>query len=73
MNAIESIEIAIRGLSEPEKWSLLQRSDAERATAWDNQISADAAAGKLDAPIAEARSCIQSGQVRPLDEIFRNP
>ena len=49
MNALESIEMAIRELSEPERWSLLQRFDAELTTAWDGQIAADSAAGRLDA------------------------
>ena len=73
MNALESIEMAIRELSEPERWSLLRRFDAELTSAWDGQIAADSAAGRLDALIAEARDHIRTGQARPLDEILRHP
>lgn len=37
---------------------------------WDRQMKADAAAGRLDRLIEDARSAIVAGQCRPMEELL---
>jgi len=66
MSTIEAVEIAIRQLP-PNDLAAFRRWFAEfDAVAWDKQIDADAAAGKLDALAAEAVAEYRSGKAREL-------
>ncbi|MGD1858931.1 MAG: hypothetical protein ACFB0E_03045 [Leptolyngbyaceae cyanobacterium] len=40
--------------------------------AWDRQIAADAAAGKLDGLVVQAEADIANGNRRDLDEVLRD-
>lgn len=66
MSEVQEIEQAIERLSS-QKLAELRRWFAEfDANAWDEQIEADAAAGKLDALADEALAEYHSGQAREL-------
>ncbi|MDK9726322.1 MAG: hypothetical protein OEL88_15760 [Sterolibacteriaceae bacterium MAG5] len=66
MSSVEAIETAIRQLP-PADLAEFRRWFAEfDAAAWDKQIEADAAAGKLDALVAEAVAEYDAGQAREL-------
>lgn len=66
MTAIETLEAAVSQLP-PRDLAEFRRWFAEfDAAAWDRQIEADAASGKLDALAAEALSDYKSGQAREL-------
>ncbi|MBI4984782.1 MAG: hypothetical protein HZC24_05420 [Rhodocyclales bacterium] len=66
MSAVEAIEVAIRELP-PNDLAEFRRWFAEfDAAAWDKQIEADAAAGKLDRLAAEAVAEYGAGQAREL-------
>lgn len=66
MTTIESLERAVAGLP-PADLAEFRRWFAEfDAAAWDAQIEADAAAGKLDALAAEALSEYRAGKAREI-------
>ena len=66
MNIVESIEREIEKLS-PAELAQLRRWFAEfDAEAWDAQIEADAAAGKLDTLAAEALAEYEAGKAREI-------
>lgn len=66
MTTIETLEAAVSQLP-PHDLAEFRRWFAEfDAAAWDQQIEADAAAGKLDALAAEALAEYDSGQAREL-------
>lgn len=66
MTNIETLEAAVSQLP-PRDLAEFRRWFAEfDAAAWDRQIEADAASGKLDALAAEALSDYESGQAREL-------
>lgn len=66
MSEVQEIEQAIERLSS-QKLAELRRWFAEfDADVWDEQIEADAAAGKLDAFADEALADYHSGQAREL-------
>jgi len=66
MSTIESIKHEIETLS-PAELAQLRRWFAEfDAKAWDAQIEADAAAGKLDALAAEALAEYEAGKAREI-------
>jgi hypothetical protein len=72
MSTVQSIEHAIHELTVAEQWNLLRRFDAELWSAWNDQIAADLAAGRLDALISEARADIAAGNTRPLNEVLNH-
>jgi len=66
MTIVETIEREIEKLS-PKDLALFRRWFAEfDADAWDVQIEADAAAGKLDALAEEALAEYESGKAREI-------
>ena len=72
MTTLVEIEAAIQQLSELEARRLAAWLQDYLDDAWDRQIAADTAAGKLDGLIAQAEADIASGNVRDLDEILRD-
>lgn len=54
MSSVTEIESAIRGLPEEEFWKLADWFDELRSEAWDRQMEADAASGRLDFLFEEA-------------------
>lgn len=48
MSTVEEIEEAIGGLPREDFWKLTDRLIEQREAAWDAQIEADAASGRLD-------------------------
>ena len=66
MTKLEAIEKAITELSDEERAKLRAYLDELEADLWDAQIERDAAAGKLDWLIDEARADIKAGRVRKL-------
>jgi len=72
MTTLMKIEAAIKQLPEPEARRLAAWLQDYLDDAWDQQIAADAAAGKLDGLIAQAEADIASGNVRDLDEVLRD-
>ena len=69
MNTVLEIQSAIEQLPPKEKWHLIQRLHAALWRDWDQQIEADATAGRLDHLVQEAEADIAAGRVKPLDEI----
>ena len=66
MGAIEKLELLVKNLS-PEELALFRRWFAEfDAQAWDRQIEADSAAGKLDRLIEESMADERANKNRPL-------
>ena len=72
MITVEEIEAAIEKLPEDAQRELAHRLDARIWDAWDEEIKADAEAGRLDPLLAEVESDIAHGRVKPLDEILDN-
>lgn len=68
MATLVEIEAAIKQLPEPEARRLAAWLQDYLEDAWDQQIAADAAAGKLDGLIAQAEAGIVSNNMRDLDE-----
>jgi len=68
MTTLVDIEAAIKQLPEQDGRRLAAWLQDYLYDAWDQQIAADAAAGKLDGLIAQAESDIARGSVRDLDE-----
>jgi hypothetical protein len=66
MTTVEAIEKEIEKLSPKELAELRLWFAAFDADAWDAQIEADAAAGKLDALAAEALAEYESGKAREI-------
>lgn len=67
MSTVSEIEEAISTLPQEEFWKLAEWFDAKKADAWDAQIEADAAAGRLDFLWHQAQREIASGQTTDLD------
>lgn len=66
MGAVEKLELLIKSLS-PEELAKFREWFAEfDAQAWDRQIEADAAAGKLDRLIEESMADHRTNKTRPL-------
>lgn len=66
MTTVQSLEVAVSQLP-PGDLAEFRRWFAEfDAAAWDKQIEADAATGKLDALAAEAHADYESGKAREL-------
>lgn len=72
MSTIEEIEKAIGDLPRDEFWKLTDRLIERREAAWDAQIEADAASGRLDDLWAEADKEIEAGRTEPLDAFLDN-
>ena len=66
MGKIEHIEQQIESLSAEELAVFRRWYAAFDADAWDRQIAEDAAAGKLDSVVAEARADYSAGTAREL-------
>jgi hypothetical protein len=65
VSTVAQIIDAVRHLSDSEKDEFLARlRDVEFEDAWDRQMDADAAAGKLDFLVKEADAAIESGMLR---------
>jgi hypothetical protein len=67
MSTVEEIEKAIGSLPRKEFWKLTDQLIARREEAWDAQLEADTAAGRLDALWSEAEKEIDAGQSQSLD------
>ena len=72
MSTIEEIEKAIGDLPRDAFWKLTDRLIEKREAAWDAQIEADSAAGRLDALWSEAEQEIETGEVQSLDAFLGN-
>ena len=66
MTKVEAIKNAIKQLSAPELEQLLEWFVQYDADAWDKQIQADAAAGRLDALAEEALDEYKATRAKPL-------
>lgn len=66
MRKIEEIEAQIQRLSREEFAELREWFLEQDWQAWDAQIEADAAAGKLDSMVAEAQAEYRAGRSRKL-------
>lgn len=66
MSEVQKIEEAVKQLTEVERAEFRSWFAKFDADAWDKQIEADAAAGKLDAFAKEALAEYHSGKVREL-------
>lgn len=65
MSTVAEIIDAVRHLSDTEKDEFLTRlREVEFEDAWDRQMDADAAAGKLDFLVKEADAAIKGGTLR---------
>jgi hypothetical protein len=72
MTTSQEIEAALHRLPAAERWELLHRFSEELWIDWDRQIEADAASGRLDDILAEARREIAEGKTRSLDSVLNN-
>ena len=59
MHSVQEIKTAINGPSKEELWILAEWFDRERNRVWDEQIQADAGAGRLDFLFEEAAAARQ--------------
>ena len=66
MTKLEKIEADISRLDPKDVRKLADWLEEYKAELWDQQIAADAKAGKLDHLIAKAKKQIAAGKVRPL-------
>ena len=66
MSIVESLENSIRKLTPEELAEFRRWFTAFDAAAWDAQMEADAAAGKLDALAAEALAEYHAGKAREI-------
>ena len=72
MITVEEIEAAIEKLPQDAQRELAHRLDTRLWDAWDEEIKADAEAGRLDHLLAEVETDIANGRVKPLDEVLDN-
>jgi hypothetical protein len=66
MSTVEQIKAAIEKLSATERSRLEQMLHGDTDDAWDIEMKADAAAGKLDALIKDVDEEIDTGKLREL-------
>jgi len=66
MTRVEKIEQFVKELAGDELAQFREWFAEYDATKWDEQISADVKAGRLDALIGEAKADIANGRTRPL-------
>lgn len=64
--SVKEIEAAISQLSPEELAQFTEWFTEFQATAWDEQLEADAKAGKLDELVREAKADFASGKCKPL-------
>ena len=65
MSTVAEIIDAVRHLSETEKDEFLSKlREVDFEDAWDRQMDADAASGKLDFLVQEANAATESGKLR---------
>lgn len=65
MSTVSEIESAIRGLPKEDFWKLAEWFDQVKADAWDKQMQADGAAGRLDFLFEEAEAARKAGTAKP--------
>jgi len=73
---VEKILQEVKNLSGEERRELWERVAAEEVNnldQWEKQIERDSNAGKLDQLLTELRGDINSGRVKPLDEVINEP
>lgn len=70
MTTLLEIKAAIESLPPREYAELMAMLHPPVDDEWDRQIAADAAAGRLDDLIAEARAEVAAGRCRPLEELL---
>ena len=70
MSTVHESESAIEQLPTQEKWGLIHRLHDSLWQEWDQQIEADASAGRLDHLVQALEANIAAGRVKPLDEII---
>jgi hypothetical protein len=66
MGAVQEIEIAIRKLKPHEIHIIADWLQEFRETLWDQEIEADAKAGRLDKLMEEAKQDYLAGRCKPL-------
>lgn len=66
MTKLEKIEASVRDLSAEDFRRFSEWFAELQADRWDKQIEADARAGRLDELVAQARSEVAEGKIRPL-------
>jgi hypothetical protein len=73
MSTVTEIIEAVKSLGVEEKGEFLSRlTEIDFEDAWDRQIAADAAAGKLDPLWRQALEDIEAGRAKPLDEVLND-
>jgi hypothetical protein len=70
MSTVAEIESAIKNLKPQEIREVGQLLDELREELWDQQIDADAKAGRLDKLAEKALEDYRAGRTKPLDEIL---
>ena len=70
MSTIAEIESAIKNLKPQEIYKVGDLVDELREELWDQQIDADAKAGRLDKLAEKALEDYRAGRTKPLDEIL---
>ena len=70
MSTVAEIESAIKNLKPHEIREVGQLLDELREELWDQQIDADAKAGRLDKLAEKALEDYRAGRTKPLDEIL---
>ena len=70
MTTLLEIKAAIEKLSPRDYVELMAMLHPPVDDAWDRQMMADAAAGRLDRLVEEARADITAGRSRPLEELL---
>jgi hypothetical protein len=70
MTTLLEIKAAIESLSPREYAELMAMLHPPVDDDWDRQIAADAAAGRLDHVVAQARADVAAGRCRPLDALL---
>ncbi|MFZ4732288.1 MAG: hypothetical protein ACOYK7_07080 [Pirellulales bacterium] len=70
MTSLLEIKAAIEKLSPRDYAELMAMLHPPVDDDWDRQMKADAAAGRLDRLIEEARAAIAAGQCRPMEELL---
>ena len=70
MSTVAEIESAIKKLKPREIWKVGDLVDELRERLFDEQIEADAKAGKLDKLMEEAKQDYLAGRCKPLGEVL---
>lgn len=70
MSTVAEIKEAIAKLSPREYCELMAELHPFEDDEWDNQMKADATAGKFDAMNARADAALKAGRCKPLEHMF---